>query len=123
MRFMVSSPFSQICVQFHPGMTPSPLRRGEDMKSHSVMGCGAVIAAVLMGAEAAADPFDFFQVQYGVNTGVLIQLRQDQYRDGVTLTLPIPTYLQDKNYSAQIVQPGSGDKSESYVQLDPAVKD
>jgi hypothetical protein len=96
------------------------------MKPHSVFGCGALVVSVLMGAEAAADPFDFFQVQYGVQSGVLLRLglgSPTEYRDGVTLTLPIPTFLEDKNYSAQIVQPGSGEKSESYVQPSPTDKD
>lgn len=94
------------------------------MKSHSVFGCGALIAVVLLtGGEAAADPFELIATQYGVNTGVLLVVGSSTtFTDGLPLTRPIDDYLANKTYSAQIVQPGSGEQSEAYAQVSPTNK-
>jgi hypothetical protein len=95
------------------------------MKSHSVFGCGALIATVLMGTEAAADPFELIAQTYQVGTGVLVGVGTNLFKNGkLDVTLPVPDYLAVKGFSSgQFVTPGGPDKSEAYLQLSPTNKD
>lgn len=86
------------------------------MTSHSIR-CAIVAAAMVCGANpAAADPFDFIQLTYGVNTGVrLVFGPNGDLSDGLPVTFPVSGYLANNEYTSQVVQPGSGEKNESYA--------
>lgn len=90
------------------------------MTSHSIrcaiVATSAAMALVSGAAPAAADPFDFIQQTYGVNTGVrLVFGPNGDLSDGLPVTFPVGNYLADKRYTAQVVNPLTGEKNESYA--------
>ena len=62
---------------------------------------------------ATAAPIDFTQ---GIASGVLYLPRNPagELRDGL---VPFPDYVQNKSYSAELVQPGSGEKNDAFVAI------
>jgi hypothetical protein len=75
----------------------------------------------LLCAIASGAPIDFTT---GIATGVSLNAHNVYWNDGLIFTYPIPQYIANKSYTAQIVPTGSTtEKSEAYQQFDPNNKD
>lgn len=78
------------------------------------------LAATAIAAPAAAAPFDFIQVTYEAATGVWLTYGPvEERRDGLPITSPVSDYIARKEYTAEVLQFGSGAVNESYAQFDP----
>src|SRR5262249_26830302 len=94
-------------------------REETDMRFRWILRSIASVAATLLSTSVVADPVDLIQLNYGAATGALAGIGRQTLRDGLDLHFGLEDYIANKDYTFQIVLPGSGEKSESYIQFAP----
>jgi hypothetical protein len=88
------------------------------MRPQSILWLVACLATLLFGTTVTAQPLAFVSEQFGINTGVRLDHAGGLLRtDGLAITLPVQDYILNKEYTFQVVSPGSGEASESYAQI------
>src|SRR5215471_18411839 len=86
------------------------------MGIRSLLPCAAC-TAMLLGTTVVAAPFDLVAIEHGAATGALAFVGRQTLQDGLDLHFGVEDYIANKDYSFQVLPPGSGEKSESYVQF------